>query len=133
MVSLSTSHVPPPTLLVVFELSIPSAHELITNKLKWSYDKFQIFQMSLVAKFPWVESVLGEDFQVLLVKSMICSIVEGKDKFLSPKLDILHKHVGWKFFFIDFIGITFGDWYYNQESTHAKNEKFYGGNILKKF
>jgi uncharacterized protein (DUF2164 family) len=62
---------------------------------------------------------------------MICSIVEGKDKFLSSKLDTLQKHVGWKKIFVDFIGIAIGGWYYNKESTHAKNEKLYGGNILK--
>jgi hypothetical protein len=131
MVSLSTSHVPPPTLLVVFESSNPSAHELLAKKPKWFYDKFQIFQNSWVAKFPWVESILGEELQVLLVKSMICSIVEGKDKFLSLKLDTLQKHVGRNFFFVDFIGIVIGDSYYNKESTHAENEKLYGGNILK--
>jgi hypothetical protein len=109
MVSLSTSHVPPPALLVVSESSNPSVHELLAKKFKWSYDKFQIFQNSWAAKFPWVESVLGEDFQVLLMKSMICSIVEGKDKFLSPKLDTLQNHVGWKKIFVDFIGIVIGD------------------------
>jgi hypothetical protein len=31
-----------------------------------------------------------------LVKCMTCLYVEIKDKFLSPKLDILQKHVGWK-------------------------------------
>ncbi len=30
------------------------------------------------------------------MKCMICSVVERKDKFLSSKLDTLHKHVGWK-------------------------------------
>jgi len=58
MVSLSTSHVSPPTLLVVFESSNPNAHELLAKKPKWSYDKFQNFQNS------WVESVLGEEFQI---------------------------------------------------------------------
>jgi hypothetical protein len=39
---------------------------------------------------------LGEDSQILLVKYMICSIVEGKDKFLSPKLNNLQKYFNWK-------------------------------------
>jgi predicted esterase len=62
MVSLSPSHVLPPALLIVFESSNPCAHELLTKKPKRTYDKFQIFQNSWAAKFPWVESVLGEDF-----------------------------------------------------------------------
>ncbi len=44
MASLSTSHVPPLALLVVFEPSNPSVHEPLTKKPKRSYDKFQIFQ-----------------------------------------------------------------------------------------
>jgi hypothetical protein len=68
----------------------------LAKKPKRSYDKFQVFQNSWATKFPWVESVLGEDFQVLLMESMICSIVEGKDKFLSSKLNTLQKHVGRK-------------------------------------
>jgi hypothetical protein len=57
---------------------------------------------------------------------MICSIAMGKDKFLSPKLDMLSKHVGWKQKkIVASIGIVVGDWYYDKESTPAKNERFY--------
>jgi hypothetical protein len=62
---------------------------------------------------------------------MICSVVEGKNKFLSSNLDTLQKHVGWKKIFVAFVGIVIGDWYYDKKSTHAKNEKLYGCNILK--
>jgi hypothetical protein len=115
----------------VFESFNPTAHEPLAKKPKRFYDKFQIIQDSWVAKFPCAELVLGKDFQISLVKSMICLVVEGKDKFLLSNLDIFHKHVGWKKLFVTFVGIVIRDWYYNKESIHAKNEKFYGGNILK--
>jgi hypothetical protein len=51
MVSLSTSHVPPPTLLVVFGSFNLSVHELLAKKPKRSYDKFQIFQNSWQPSF----------------------------------------------------------------------------------
>ncbi len=56
---------------------------------------------------------------------MICSIVEGKDKFLSLKLDILQKHVSWKKIVSASIGMNVGDWYFNKDSTHATNERLY--------
>jgi hypothetical protein len=43
------------------------------------------------------------------MKCMICSIVEGKDKFLSLKLDTLHKHIGWKKTIVASIGSVVGD------------------------
>ncbi len=46
MASLSTSHAPPPTLLVVSKPSNLSAHEPLTKKPKRSYDKSQVFQDS---------------------------------------------------------------------------------------
>ncbi len=54
------------------------------------------------------------------MKCMICSNVEGKGKFLSSKLDTLHKHVGWKKTIVGSIGIVVGDWY--KESTCKKRE-----------
>ncbi len=64
------------------------------------------------------------------MKCMTCSVVEIKDKFLSPKLDILQKHVGRKKRDVVSIGIEFGDWYYNKDSTHVKNEKLYGSTCI---
>jgi hypothetical protein len=93
----------------VFESFNPTTHEPPAKKPKRSYDKFQIIQDSWVAKFPWVELVLGEDFQVSLVKSMICLVVEEKDKSLLSNLDTLHKHVGWKRLFVTFVGIVIRD------------------------
>ncbi len=92
--SLSTSHVPPLAFSIVFEPSNLSVHEFLAKKPKRSYDKFQIFQDSWATKFLWAKLVLGDDSQQLLVKCMTCLYVEIKDKFLSPKLDILQKHVG---------------------------------------
>jgi len=51
---------------------------------------------------------------------MICSNVEGKGKFLSSKLDTLHKHVGWRKTNFGSIGIVVGDWY--KESTCKKRD-----------
>jgi hypothetical protein len=96
MASLSTSHVPPLIFSVVFESSNLNVHELLTKKPKRSYDKSRIFQDSWAAMFLWEKLVLGEDSQISLVKCMICSVVEGKNKFLSLKLGILQKHVGKK-------------------------------------
>jgi hypothetical protein len=93
MANLSTSHVLPLAFSTIFEPSNLSAHELLTKKPKRSYDKFWIFQNSWATKFLWEKLILGEDSQISLMKYMICSVDEGKDKFLSPKLDILQKHV----------------------------------------
>jgi hypothetical protein len=30
------------------------------------------------------------------------------------------------------IGMTIGDWYYNKDSTHAKNERLYGSTYTEK-
>jgi hypothetical protein len=52
------------------------------------------FQDFWATKVLWEKLILGEDSQILLVKWMTCSILERKDKFLSPKLDILQKNIG---------------------------------------
>ncbi len=39
---------------------------------------------------------------------MICLVVEGKDKFLSSKLDTLHKHVGWKKYLLLLLELLLG-------------------------
>jgi hypothetical protein len=62
----------------------------LSNKPKRSYNKALSFQDSLVAKFPWVEFVIGDDCLVSKVGCMICTSVERKEKQLSLKLNILY-------------------------------------------
>jgi hypothetical protein len=55
-----------------------------------------VFQDSWATKFLKAEFIMGEDYLFSQMKCMVCLIAEGKENLLSPKLDILHKHVGWK-------------------------------------
>jgi hypothetical protein len=52
---------------------------------------------------------MGENYLFSQMKCMVCLIVEGKKNFLFPKLDILHKHVGWKKKIVTFLDFVIED------------------------
>jgi len=47
-----------------------------------------------------------------------------KGQILVTKVGTLHKHASWKKIVVVSARIVVGDWYYNKESTPAKNERF---------
>jgi hypothetical protein len=50
------------------------------------------FQNSWGTKLPWAESIMGVDGKITQVKCKMCIIIEGRNKLLVPKLDLLWKH-----------------------------------------
>jgi hypothetical protein len=44
---------------------------------------------------------------------------------LSPKLDILQKHVGCYTTIVATINVVIGDWFYSKDAFHIKNKRIY--------
>lgn len=65
---------------------------------------------------------MGEDYLFSQMKCMVCLIAECKENLLSPKLDILHKHVGWKKTIATSLYVVIEDYYFNKDSSHSKNK-----------
>ncbi len=78
-------------------------------------------------QFPWAQSILGPYGLVYQVKCVICFTIDRKDKFLSPKLDIFHKHVDHCRAMVATSNVAVGNWYYSKDATHNKNERNYMG------
>jgi len=61
---------------------------------------------------------MGVDGKVTHVKCKVCIIIEGQDKLLVPKLDLLWKHVGQKKAIIaSTCGGSWGIYFLKNEST----------------
>jgi hypothetical protein len=58
-----------------------------------------------------------------MVPCKICFLVEGKDKFLNPKLDGMQMHVGKKKALVPCPRLLVGDYYINNDSQHQRNDK----------
>ncbi len=56
---------------------------------------------------------------------MICTIVEGKEKFLAPKLNSLQKHNNHRKTKVSILGVDAGSYFMNKNFVHAKNEQQY--------
>ncbi len=74
------------------KLKSSHANELTFKKPKKLGNKLTNFYDTWVMKFPWAQIILKLNGFVLQIKCVIYSIIERKDKFLSYKLDTLHKH-----------------------------------------
>jgi hypothetical protein len=59
------------------------------------------------------------------MRCVICSIIEKKKTLLSPKLDILQKHVGCCTTFVATTNVVIGDWFYNKDAFHNKKKSIY--------
>jgi hypothetical protein len=46
-----------------------------------------VFKKEWATQFPWVEPVVDPLSKTHMVHCKLCSLVEGKDKIISPKLD----------------------------------------------
>lgn len=67
---------------------------VLIEKLKKAYDLNRNFKDTWVVKLPWAKSILSSNGKVVQVECKVCSLIEGKDKLLVPKLDSFWKHVG---------------------------------------
>jgi hypothetical protein len=83
------------------------------------------FQNSWVAKLPWAKSIMGVDGKVTQVKCKVCIVIEGRNKFLVPKLDSLWKHVNQRKSTIASASVVVGDFYFLKTNQHVLNEKLY--------
>jgi hypothetical protein len=55
----------------------------------------------------------------------MCIVIEGQDKLLVPKLDLLWKHVGQKKATIASASVVVGGFYFLKMNQHVLNEKLY--------
>jgi hypothetical protein len=56
---------------------------------------------------------------------MVCTFVEGKEKLLAPKLDSFLKHQGHHKVKKSMPKVDVGQFYFNKDFVHAKNEGAY--------
>jgi hypothetical protein len=61
--------------------------------------------------------------KIQMVHYKICSLVEGKNKILNPKLDGLQKHASKRKTLIPHPGVLVSDYYINNDSQHQWNER----------
>jgi hypothetical protein len=54
-----------------------------------------VFQNIWATKLPCVETVMGANGKLSIMKCKVCSFVEKINKLFVSKFDGLHKHVGW--------------------------------------
>jgi len=83
----------------------------------------QAFQEHWVVRFCWAELVCAKDGNMQMVRCKVCSTIEGREKFLVPKLDSLVKHFGLKKYTFAKLGFAVGQFYSCPTNTHIKNEK----------
>jgi hypothetical protein len=66
-----------------------------------------------------------EKGQVNQVRCIVCTFVEGKEKLLAPKLNSLLKHQGCCKTKKSMPRVDAGQFYFNKDSVHTKNECAY--------
>jgi hypothetical protein len=80
------------------------------------YESNRKFQVSWVAKLPWVEFQVGSNGCVHRMKCKICLEVEHKNKLLALKWDSLQKHVS-----KTKVRSKKIEWYISKNCKHSKN------------
>jgi hypothetical protein len=95
----------------------------LAKRQKKNYDKSRKFQLEWSAKLPWAEGVLLTDGRLYMVSCRACTIVEGREKLLSPKWDMLYKHEGRRRAQADnqAKGMKKGNVYFQKSCRHAQN------------
>jgi hypothetical protein len=61
-----------------------------------NYDHTRKFQLEWHAKMPWAEGSLLPDGSLYLVRYRSCSTMDGREKVMAPKWNILCKHKGYR-------------------------------------
>jgi len=77
----------------------------------------------LVFQDTWAKPIIGDDALVSQVRCTIYNKILRKPKFLAPKFDTLHKHIGRRKATIPSLGVAIGEYYYCNGVTHCKNER----------
>lgn len=80
-----------------------------------------MFHVHWVAKFCWSKPVCGTDGKMKMVRCKVCSIVEGREKLLVPKLDYLLKHFRMKRCIVTKFKVVIREWYVCKISAHVTN------------
>jgi len=74
---------------------------------------------------PWEKNVVGFDGKVYQMECKMCSLIEGHDKLLMPKLDSSWKHDGQTKPIIGIANVAARVHYYLKINQHVLNEHFY--------
>jgi hypothetical protein len=64
----------------------------LTKKIKKVYELNKYFQNIEVVKVFWMEYFPHFASKVVQIQCKVCTQIDGKDKLLVPKLDLLWKH-----------------------------------------
>ncbi len=84
-----------------------------------------MFQNVWIVCLPWAKLMFDKKGQLHQVHYMVCTFVEGKEKFLAPKLNNLLKHQGCCKAKVYMPVVEAGNFYSNKDSIHVKNEQCY--------
>jgi hypothetical protein len=87
---------------------------------EWEINK--VFQDRWVVKFPWFEPICGPNMKMKMVKCKICSDIEGREKFIVPKLDSFIKHFGMKKCSKAKLKVFLGQYFSCPFNSHLKNK-----------
>jgi hypothetical protein len=71
------------------DLVIGKENIAFTKKRKKAYGMNKQFQDIWAIKLPWVEFVMCSNGKVVQVWCKVCSFIDGKDKLLIARLDLL--------------------------------------------
>ncbi len=82
-------------------------------------------QNSWVIKLPWAEFVLCFNGKVVQDHCKLCSLIDGKYKFLIANLDSLWKHVSRCKVLVTMSRVKVGEHYFLKSNAHVANEKLY--------
>ena len=100
--------------------------EPVHKKVKKSYEASRKFQDTWAARLPWAELHQGGDGLYDLVKCLVYTVIEGRDKILGPKWDTLMKHGGKRKATHDMPnGPKKDKWYQDKNCRHVKNERIF--------
>jgi hypothetical protein len=87
------------------------------------YEQSHIFLNNLTTKLPWTELIVVDNGKVHQVWCLVCTKIEGWDKFFAPKLDLLWKHGGIQKAIKDILRFANkGEFYTTQDCQYLKNE-----------
>jgi hypothetical protein len=94
---------------------------------KKSCDSSRKFQAKWVAKLPWAEGLVAGGWIIQIVKCIVCSLIENKDKIVRCKWDILTKHVSHRIVVCDLLrlGVKKGREYIAKDCAHLINMRLW--------
>lgn len=94
------------------------------------YEANHQFEDTWVVVHPWAKNVLGSNgVTICMVKCKTCSHLEGKDKFLQPKIGNLWKHVSHRKTLVDGNGLKNGDHHMKKDCKHVKLDSLQVGRM----